>query len=284
MQVRVLLMRIAWIIDVAHATLVEVERTRRWIDPRRSRRVVTVLIIAGVTLAVVPYAGTLACVVIVFRLFEAVCANSGTRDGPQATRGDARRGSTAMTHGIGRTRESSPLPEGMRRRADTSAGGERGGGGGGEGGGAGGGGGGNTGGLSSRALASATGSEDPWVLVSGGGTEGAWRSHSDDTQARAKYSIDPDAADCARPQQPPQTGVPLPARLRDMLQEAVSKRRAVPRCKGCTQQIDTLWKRRAVCTGCEEVFCTACCPLRKGKPRLCKSCTDPDAAQGGSSR
>lgn len=164
---------------------------------------------------------------------------------------------------MGRSRESSPLPDGLRQR-----------------------GGGASSAAATAAGMSSTGStadsSDPWVLVSGT-NDGGWRSYGDETSARGSRGADADAVDKARsPPQPPLVGVPLPARLRDLLQDAVSKRRAVPRCTSCTQQIDTLWKRRAVCTGCEEIFCSTCCPVRKGKPRLCKACAavDLDSAHG----
>eukprot|EP00038_Savillea_parva_P031875 m.91494 g.91494 ORF g.91494 m.91494 type:complete len:359 (-) comp9907_c0_seq2:939-2015(-) len=71
-QLRELLRLLAAVLDSVQGLVVEVERVRRWIDPRYSARVVWMLLVAAVALATIPFAQTLVCVFVFYQLHRAM--------------------------------------------------------------------------------------------------------------------------------------------------------------------------------------------------------------------
>lgn len=198
--------------------LVEVERVRRWVDPRHSARVVWALVIAGIVLAFMPYIRTVAYAVFVVQLYRVLLGNGGGSADPtklaKAEAGDdVSLGPSADDANDGAT---------MRMAASRAG-------------------------------------TDLWVLVSGGSA-----SSADDTGVQPATATD--AA--------PKHANTFQSRIRDMLHESMDRRKGGGvRCKSCNQLVDTLFKRKCVCSKCDMTFCTTCCAVpRKGNPRLCKGC------------
>lgn len=199
----------------AQGCMVEIERVRRWVDPRHSARVVWLLVGVGIVLAVTPFAQTLVTVLLLAQFYRLVSSTPTSESADTVRRLDLQDPNVTEDH----------AKPGSEQHHDAL-----------------------------RAASASQADGDLWVLVSGGS------------------SSDADATTLTKRNSQKETE-PFSIRIRDMLTETRDKQRTGVRCKACNTLIDTIFKRKAVCSQCDLSFCTTCCPPRKNKARLCKGCT-----------